>query len=115
MFSGSKQGRSEPRQRKGSSMSSEKWKPPPAGWVKLNTDADFCTNYGMAGTAVVVRDPDGKVLLTTRHSASSGDPQCFRKRHANSASSSDPQHFRKHHAVSRTFPSCREHLTFTMF
>jgi hypothetical protein len=39
------------------------WKPPPIGWVKLNTDADFCSTSGKASTGVVVWDHVGKVLL----------------------------------------------------
>jgi hypothetical protein len=46
----SRQGRAEPRRGKGRSMLPEKWKPPPPGWVKLNTDAGFGPNSGMAGT-----------------------------------------------------------------
>jgi hypothetical protein len=64
MFPESKEGRSDPRKRKDSTMSPEKWKPPPPGWVKLNTDAGFCASSSMAGTSAVVRDSKGKVLLT---------------------------------------------------
>jgi hypothetical protein len=41
-----------------------KWKPPPQGWVKLNTDPSFCPETGMTCTRVVVRDPNGQVMLT---------------------------------------------------
>jgi hypothetical protein len=41
-----------------------KWKQPPLGWVKLNTDASFCPRTGMASMGIVVHDPNGHVLLT---------------------------------------------------
>jgi hypothetical protein len=61
---GSCKGLSGSRRGKGGPKPLEKWKPPPPGWVKLNIDAGFCSSSDMAGTGVVVRDPDGKVLLT---------------------------------------------------
>jgi hypothetical protein len=42
----------------------EVWKPPRAGWVKLNTDAGFCRDTGAASAGIVVRDHAGLVLLT---------------------------------------------------
>jgi hypothetical protein len=42
----------------------QEWKPPPPGWVKMNTDAAFCLNSGTASTGIVVRDAEGKVMLT---------------------------------------------------
>jgi hypothetical protein len=42
----------------------QKSKPPPPGWVKMNTDAAFCLNSRTASTGIVIRDAEGKVLLT---------------------------------------------------
>jgi hypothetical protein len=42
----------------------EVWKPPPEGWVTINTGAGFCKQSGIAGTGIVVRDQAGRVLLT---------------------------------------------------
>jgi ribonuclease HI len=41
-----------------------RWELPPHGWVKLNTDAGYCPRSGLASLGVVVRDAEGKVLLT---------------------------------------------------
>jgi hypothetical protein len=40
------------------------WAPPTAGWAKLNTDAGFCADTGKASSGIVVRDINGKVLLS---------------------------------------------------
>jgi hypothetical protein len=40
------------------------WTPPSVGWAKLNTDVGFCIDTGKASTWVVVRDMNGKVLLS---------------------------------------------------
>jgi hypothetical protein len=42
----------------------EVWKPPSAGWATVNTDAGFCKQSGSIGTCIVIRDHEGKVLLT---------------------------------------------------
>jgi hypothetical protein len=42
----------------------EVWKPPRAGWVKMNTDAGFCRDSGAASAGIVVRDHTGFVLLS---------------------------------------------------
>jgi hypothetical protein len=47
-------------------MPKPKWEPPPIGWVKVNTDAGFCLDPGLASAGIVVRDSDGKILLTAR-------------------------------------------------
>lgn len=39
-----------------------RWKPPPAGWLKVNTDAAF--NNGLAAIALVVRNDYGGMVLT---------------------------------------------------
>jgi ribonuclease HI len=39
------------------------WKPPANEWVKINTDAGFCTDSGNASMGVVIRDSSGKVPL----------------------------------------------------
>jgi hypothetical protein len=41
----------------------EDWKPPPQGWVKINTDAGYCVDSGEASAGVVIRDNKGMVLL----------------------------------------------------
>jgi hypothetical protein len=41
------------------------WCPPASGWAKLNTDAGFCQHTCMAGIGVVIRDDEGKVILTS--------------------------------------------------
>jgi hypothetical protein len=43
---------------------SSKWTAPPQGWVKLNTDASFWPDEGMASTGIVIQDWSGWVLLT---------------------------------------------------
>jgi ribonuclease HI len=40
------------------------WKPPLAGWIKVNVDAGWDASSKRAGTGVVIRDEEGKVLLT---------------------------------------------------
>jgi ribonuclease HI len=42
----------------------QNWSPPPAGWVKLNTDVGYRHSPGEASTGVVVRDDRGNVLLS---------------------------------------------------
>jgi ribonuclease HI len=42
----------------------DRWEPPRAGWVKINSDAGFCSENGMASAGVVARDHEGSVLLT---------------------------------------------------
>jgi hypothetical protein len=41
----------------------QRWKLPPWGWVKLNSDAAFCHETCEAGTGIIVRDGEGRVLL----------------------------------------------------
>jgi hypothetical protein len=41
-----------------------RWKAPPQGWVKINTDASFHGETGTASARVIIRDPTGKPLLT---------------------------------------------------
>jgi hypothetical protein len=60
------------------------WKTPPLGWVKLNTDASCSPDAGMVSTRIVVRDSNGRVLLTAwnwlRHCASPEEAEaeaCF--------------------------------------
>jgi hypothetical protein len=60
------------------------WKTPPLGWVKLNTDASCSPGAGMVSTRIVVRDSNGRVLLTAwnwlRHCASPEEAEaeaCF--------------------------------------
>jgi hypothetical protein len=54
----------------------EVWKPPPEGWVTINTDAGFCKQSGIAGTGIVVRDQAGRVLLTAwRFISYGGSPE----------------------------------------
>ncbi|XP_021736508.1 uncharacterized protein LOC110703056 [Chenopodium quinoa] len=43
-------------------QSSNKWIPPPAGIIKLNSNASLC-DEGWVGLGVVARDHDGKVLF----------------------------------------------------
>jgi hypothetical protein len=45
-----------PKAAKRGTQTAERWKPPPDGWVKLNTDAGFCSESGKASAGVVVRD-----------------------------------------------------------
>jgi hypothetical protein len=40
------------------------WKPPPEGFVKLNTDARYRELNGQARTGVIIRDCRGNVLLS---------------------------------------------------
>jgi hypothetical protein len=40
-----------------------KWRPPPAGWAKVNTDTGYCQDTCMASTRVVVWDAEGNMLL----------------------------------------------------
>jgi hypothetical protein len=51
-----------------------RWTVPPEGWVKLNSDAGYRPDTGEASTGVVIRDSQGKVLLSAwrplRHVAS---------------------------------------------
>jgi hypothetical protein len=42
---------------------SERWKKPPMGWVKLNTDASFCHKSGAGGAGAVARGAVGEVLF----------------------------------------------------
>ncbi|XP_025612110.1 uncharacterized protein [Arachis hypogaea] len=41
------------------------WRPPPRNWVKVNTDAAFQKETGIAALAVVVRDWQGRVITGT--------------------------------------------------
>jgi hypothetical protein len=41
-----------------------RWKPPQSGWVKINSDAGFCSENGRGSAGVVARDHDGTFLLT---------------------------------------------------
>jgi hypothetical protein len=41
------------------------WRRPPQDWVKVNTDAAFCEASGKASAGIVVRDSQGRVILTT--------------------------------------------------
>jgi ribonuclease HI len=43
---------------------SEAWKPPPQGWIKLNTDTGFCIQTGQASMGLIVRNDKGGVLLS---------------------------------------------------
>lgn len=45
-------------------MPKAKWEPPLIGWVKVNIDAGFYLDSGLASAGIVVCDSDGKVLLT---------------------------------------------------
>ena len=40
-----------------------KWKPPPAGFVKINVDAAFKVESQQGATGVVIRDENGHVLV----------------------------------------------------
>ena len=40
-----------------------KWKPPPAGFVKINVDAAFKAESQQGATGVVIRDENGHVLV----------------------------------------------------
>jgi hypothetical protein len=40
------------------------WALPSTGWVKLNVDAGYCHDTGLAGTRVVVWDHQGQVILS---------------------------------------------------
>jgi hypothetical protein len=63
IFPGIQQGKAPSLRDRSNRKSLAKWEPPPSGWVKLNTDAGFCVNFGLDSTGVVVRDSEGKVLL----------------------------------------------------
>ncbi|TVU25051.1 hypothetical protein EJB05_27527, partial [Eragrostis curvula] len=43
----------------------DKWEPPPMGWVTINVDGTYSANDGRAGIGVVIRDSNGKVLLSS--------------------------------------------------
>jgi hypothetical protein len=45
-------------------ITTQRWRPPPAGWVKINTDAAFCHSSGAASAGVVIRGAAGNVLLS---------------------------------------------------
>ncbi|RYQ87650.1 hypothetical protein Ahy_B09g095174 [Arachis hypogaea] len=61
-----------------------KWRPPPQGWLKLNTDAAFSNVTKTGAAAAVIRDHQGNVLggtvnnITTR-STLSAEAQAIRK------------------------------------
>ncbi|RYQ82873.1 hypothetical protein Ahy_B10g101452 [Arachis hypogaea] len=63
--------------RSGGGRSTEKkrvtWRPPPKDWLKVNTDAAFHRETGMAASAVVARDWRGKIVsgLTTTFKSTS--------------------------------------------
>jgi hypothetical protein len=40
------------------------WETPEQGWIKVNTDAGFCAQSGDSSAGIVIRDENGKVLLT---------------------------------------------------
>jgi hypothetical protein len=40
-----------PEAAKRGTRTAERWKPPPVGWVKLNTDAGFCSEFGKASVS----------------------------------------------------------------
>jgi ribonuclease HI len=41
------------------------WKAPPQDWIKINTDAGFCSQTGTASIGVIARGHSGEVILTT--------------------------------------------------
>jgi hypothetical protein len=41
----------------------ENWKPPPHGWVKINTYAGYSVDIGGTNAGVVIRDERGRVIL----------------------------------------------------
>lgn len=41
-----------------------KWRPPPEGWIKVNTDASFIDESGKASAGIIARDSHGQVTLT---------------------------------------------------
>mgnify|MGYP005836130031 CR=1 FL=1 len=45
------------------SLSSDRWKLPDAGWVKLNTDGSVDVN-GRAGAGMVLRDDKGAIIFS---------------------------------------------------
>jgi hypothetical protein len=53
-----------PEQRQANQAPRGKWRPPPNGWVKLNTDVAFCPRTEATGIGMVARDHSGAVLLT---------------------------------------------------
>jgi hypothetical protein len=42
----------------------KRWKSPPSGWVKVNTDTSFCHSSGEASASIVIRDTGENVLLS---------------------------------------------------
>jgi hypothetical protein len=42
----------------------KRWKSPPSGWVKVNTDTSFCHGSGEASASIVIRDTGENVLLS---------------------------------------------------
>jgi hypothetical protein len=56
-------GRKAPENKAGGEQKREDWKPPPHGWLKINTDAGFCMDTGEASAGVVIKDERGKVIL----------------------------------------------------
>jgi hypothetical protein len=49
--------------RTGNDGQQAKWRPPPAGWAKVNTDVGYCQDTCMASIGAVVRDVHGNVLI----------------------------------------------------
>ncbi|KAK1651726.1 hypothetical protein QYE76_069531 [Lolium multiflorum] len=45
----------------------ERWRPPMAGWVKVNTDGAVVKSADIGGGGVVVRDHDGRFLAGSSH------------------------------------------------
>ncbi|XBI86137.1 hypothetical protein VPH35_094151 [Triticum aestivum] len=46
----------------------EKWEPPPAGWLNLNVDGAFSEHAGNGGAGMVLRNSDGNIIFTScRH------------------------------------------------
>lgn len=41
------------------------WKPPPVGWAKINVDGAFTVEDGRCGLGIVIRNSEGKVLLSS--------------------------------------------------
>jgi hypothetical protein len=63
----------------GSTRRSKGWEPLPEGWAKPNTDAGYYPNTGDASSGIVIRDRNGRVLLsawrTWEHMASAEEAE----------------------------------------
>ena len=41
------------------------WRPPPSGWLKLNTDGSFLPNNNAGGAGAVIRDSEGSLIIAS--------------------------------------------------